>query len=184
MADLLRQTFRAKRKQVPHRNLKNSQIAQRLLPFLQDIFDQNGVIGLYAPIQSEADILPFLPENKNYAYPKVTDSAKGAMEFRQVSSLHASLEKGAFGICEPDNFCPAVVPDLLVVPMLGFQNTNRLGYGGGFYDRYLAAHPACLKIGIAFEEQEGEFPVQPWDAALDMIITPERIIKTQAQESK
>lgn len=67
--------------------------------------------------------------------------------------------------------------DAVVVPMLGFDdNLHRLGYGGGFYDRLLAAQPQALKIGLCFElGHVDELPAEPHDVPLDMIITESHI---------
>jgi 5-formyltetrahydrofolate cyclo-ligase len=63
--------------------------------------------------------------------------------------------------------------DVVIVPMLGFDaGLHRLGYGGGYYDRFLAAQPAAHKIGVCFESGWLErLPVEPHDVALDVVIT-------------
>jgi len=75
-----------------------------------------------------------------------------------------------------DQPIPAETFDLVVVPVVGFdRDNNRLGLGGGFYDRFLAAQPAALKIGVAYAwalVPEG-LPVEPHDVRLDRILTDE-----------
>jgi 5,10-methenyltetrahydrofolate synthetase len=70
---------------------------------------------------------------------------------------------------------PTVAPqfDVIIVPMLGFDaNLNRLGYGGGYYDRFLAGQPQARKIGVCFELGKlDQLPAEPHDIPLDMIIT-------------
>jgi 5-formyltetrahydrofolate cyclo-ligase len=63
--------------------------------------------------------------------------------------------------------------DLIIVPLLAFdERKHRLGFGGGWYDRFLAAQPNALKIGLGYEfQRSGSLPVEPHDIALDMIIT-------------
>jgi 5-formyltetrahydrofolate cyclo-ligase len=63
--------------------------------------------------------------------------------------------------------------DVIIVPMLGFdKHLNRLGYGGGFYDRFLIGQGNALKIGVCFESGRLEsMPVEPHDIAMDLIIT-------------
>jgi len=77
---------------------------------------------------------------------------------------------------EKDQPIPAEPFDLVVVPVVGFdRDNNRLGLGGGFYDRFLAAQPAALKIGVAYAwalVPEG-LPVEPHDVRLDRILTDE-----------
>ncbi len=87
------------------------------------------------------------------------------------------LEAGGFGLLEPavkTYGLKASVPDLLIIPLLAFDQGDRLGYGGGYYDRYLAKHPECIRIGIAYDEQEEPLVPNPWDEKLDVIITPTR----------
>lgn len=56
---------------------------------------------------------------------------------------------------EMEEFRQRYVPDVLLVPLSAFFNTYRLGYGGGYYDRYLANHPEIITIGVAFDERNG-----------------------------
>ncbi len=62
--------------------------------------------------------------------------------------------------------------DLVIVPGLGFtENNYRIGYGGGFYDRFFEIAPKTYKVGIGFKEQlVEELPLEPWDAPLDEIV--------------
>ena len=83
-----------------------------------------------------------------------------------------------WGIQEPQPTKPAVTPDILLVPLLAFDRRgNRLGYGGGYYDRTLAARRAgdnsCLAIGLAYDEQEVDaVPHLDYDQRLDGVLTP------------
>lgn len=63
--------------------------------------------------------------------------------------------------------------DAIIVPLIAFDATlHRVGYGGGFYDRLLAAHPNARKIGVAFDLQEiPAVPTEPHDQKLDSVIT-------------
>ena len=66
-----------------------------------------------------------------------------------------------------------MLPDLLLVPLLAFDRSGRrLGYGGGYYDRTLAALPGRRTVGCAFAAQEvAEVPAGPLDARLDVVAT-------------
>ncbi|MBF0579330.1 hypothetical protein IM774_05970 [Erysipelotrichaceae bacterium RD49] len=89
------------------------------------------------------------------------------------------LEPGGFGLLEPavkTYDLEAGIPKTLVIPLLAFQDGFRLGYGGGYYDRYLAKHPECIRVGIAYDEQEEPFIFNPWDERLDYIVTPTRVL--------
>ncbi|MCA3697330.1 5-formyltetrahydrofolate cyclo-ligase [Aquidulcibacter sp.] len=88
-----------------------------------------------------------------------------------------SLEKSTWGVMEPKAHLPQVRPDIVLVPLLGFDRAgNRLGQGQGHYDRTLEALRASgpvLAVGVAFAVQEiAHIPIEPHDQRLDWIITP------------
>jgi len=67
--------------------------------------------------------------------------------------------------------------DVVVVPMLGFdKNLNRLGYGGGYYDKFLSDQPNTIKIGLCLElGRTQKLPVESYDIAMDYIISEQQI---------
>lgn len=90
-----------------------------------------------------------------------------------------TLETGAHGIAEPKRGASQLVPNLLMVPLLAFDDRGyRLGYGGGYYDRTLEALRAAgpvTAVGLAFEAQRMKnLPVQRHDQRLDWIVTEKR----------
>ncbi len=107
-------------------------------------------------------------------------AARRKMEMRRIMRLE-ELVIGRYGLREPAPGSPLIdLSDLgaAVVPGLAFTpDGDRLGYGGGYYDRYLAgrkAKPAL--IGLAYEEQVVRaLPVEPWDVRMDWIVTPQGI---------
>ena len=101
----------------------------------------------------------------------------------QITDLKNGIQYGAYNIREPKPECsPSVNPkdlDLVIVPAVAFdENCFRLGYGGGFYDRFLEnLREDAVTIGIAFEIQIFEnVPKEPHDAQLDYIVTESRIL--------
>ena len=100
------------------------------------------------------------------------------MIFRTYSDPHgeSDLEPGPFGIRQPAKSAAEIVPDLVFVPLIGFTASgDRLGQGGGHYDRWLAAHPGRIAVGLAWDVQLVEsLPVEPHDAPLDAVVTPTR----------
>ena len=130
--------------------------------------DEEGPIGLFAALQTEPDLLSLLAENgKTFCLPRVSG---GEMTFHAVTHRN-ELIPGAFGILEPAATAASVVPGLIVCPGFAFTRSGaRLGKGGGFYDRYLAKHPART-IGVCFSCQVVEdLPCEPHDQAVEALI--------------
>jgi 5-formyltetrahydrofolate cyclo-ligase len=93
----------------------------------------------------------------------------------------SALVPSTFGVPEPiGNEIPAAAEDIgtIILPMLGFDRAGgRIGYGAGYYDRFLSKNPGMRKIGIAFACQEVEnLPVDENDIRMDAIITEEGIV--------
>ncbi len=81
------------------------------------------------------------------------------------------------GLMQPAADAPLVVPEVLFMPLVGFtERGERIGQGGGFYDRWLAAHPATIAIGLAWDMQKvDDLPIEAHDMPLTAVITPTRI---------
>jgi 5-formyltetrahydrofolate cyclo-ligase len=97
------------------------------------------------------------------------------------------LVPSTFGVPEPiGNEIPATGEnvDTIILPMLGFDRTGRrMGYGAGYYDRFLAKNPHVRKIGIAFACQEYDnLPADEYDIPMDSIITEEGIVYSKGSE--
>ena len=98
-----------------------------------------------------------------------------------IWSCKDPLRINKFGIPEPCSL-KTFYPDILLVPLVGYDNNlNRLGYGGGFYDRYIEKIDKIkkvTKIGLAFSYQKIlSIPINQYDKKLDCIITEKEIIK-------
>ena len=116
-------------------------------------------------------------DGKTIAVPKVFGEI---MKYYVISS-YDDLEEGYFGIPEPkhERLREIVCEDgLMILPGVAFDvSRHRVGYGGGFYDRYLEAHPDMKKIAFAFEFQMfEEVPFEEFDRQPEKIITEKRII--------
>lgn len=101
------------------------------------------------------------------------------MDFYLIESF-SDLESGAYGILEPVTEQMAEATEgLMIQPGVGFDRAcHRLGYGGGFYDRYLEEHPNLRKIALAFEVQIAEeLPTEETDICPDYVITEVQTIK-------
>ena len=94
----------------------------------------------------------------------------------------SALQRGPLGIPAPvsiESFNDAI--DLAIVPGLAFTSCgHRLGYGAGFYDRWLAQHPAVLAIGLCYDDELiDDLPIEDHDRTVDLIVTDRRILKIQ-----
>jgi 5-formyltetrahydrofolate cyclo-ligase len=141
-----------------------------------------AVIGLYEALTDEAPAggyARFFHEGGHpIALPWFADR-DAPMLFREHSDPFAQsdLSPGPFGP-QPDAGADQLMPDVVFVPLLGFTTRgDRLGQGGGHYDRWLDAHPDTIRIGLAWDAQEvASLPLEPHDVALDLIVTPTRVI--------
>lgn len=135
----------------------------------------SDVIAGYAALTAEPDVFPILEilrdAGKTIALPAMVEGSD-AMVFCRCNK-GAPLARSAHGFCQPPDDAPLLVPDVIFVPVVGFdRHYNRLGHGKGHFDRALADRPTALKIGVAWSVQEvPELPVDPWDVPLDAILT-------------
>jgi 5-formyltetrahydrofolate cyclo-ligase len=136
------------------------------------------IVASYHKRGSEMDPLPLTDALRArgcvIALP-VIDGKKSPLLFRRYEPSDA-LTPGHFGTQEPFAEAPMLEPDILLVPLLGFDRMKgRLGYGGGFYDRTinnLRQRKPIMAIGIAYNCQEVlEIPMGSFDARLDKIAT-------------
>lgn len=130
----------------------------------------------YYPLGREVDCLGFLrqalKDGKRVALPRTERECY--MDFYEIISLE-QVEKGRFGVLEPNFACPLVQEKeaVVLVPGVVFDRTgNRYGYGKGYYDRYFARFPKLYKIALAYEHQmEEKLWVSETDVKMDGIYT-------------
>ena len=136
----------------------------------------NIIVGTYQPHKSEIDV-SYLNKALYYsgcklALPRIDGDKINFHEW----SINTKLIANKFGIEEPNPECAILKPDIIIVPLVAFNlNKFRIGYGGGYYDKYLAQFTG-EKIGVAYNAQytEHEFQ-QEHDIKLDLIVTENRI---------
>ncbi|HJB94805.1 MAG TPA: 5-formyltetrahydrofolate cyclo-ligase [Candidatus Mediterraneibacter intestinigallinarum] len=179
----IREKYRKIRAQIPSETRKHAdnQIAERL--FNRPEYRDARIIYCYMSFKDEADTASIIDESlrlgKQVALPRV--SGKRKMEFFFISG-QKDLVTGFMGIKEPAGYClEASAPSedaLVLLPGLAFDRSGaRLGYGGGFYDTYLAKHAGCKKAALAYSAQIApEIPTEPVDVKTDMIITEKELI--------
>jgi 5-formyltetrahydrofolate cyclo-ligase len=148
-----------------------------------DLVPTGATVGLYRSDTGEAPsaryIRFFFERGHPIALPRVTTLDK-PMEFRVHTDPYeeSDLEAGVWGLRQPRVDAPVVVPEVLFMPLIGFTaQGDRLGQGGGYYDRFLAAHPQTIAIGMAWDVQEvPELPLELHDMRLSAIVTPTRVL--------
>ena len=164
-------------------NTKNIQINfNQIIKILKKEKMTKKIIGGYYPVNFEVDDLEILKKfekNKfNISLPVIKKNFQ--MDFYKWS-FSDSLRINKYGIPEPE-VKNIVYPDIILVPLVAFdKNLNRLGYGGGYYDRLivkLSKKKKIIKIGLALSVQKiDKVPVNVYDQKLDYIITNKYIIK-------
>jgi 5-formyltetrahydrofolate cyclo-ligase len=143
-------------------------------------------ILFFISFRSEVDTIPMirraLDEERAVCVPN-TDSDHKAMQACRIFDLENDLQLGNYDIMEPKPECLRPVPpnelDVVLMPGVAFDFTGaRLGYGGGYYDRFLEkCSPRCMLIAIAFELQMVEHvPCADHDHHVHKIVTEKRVI--------
>ncbi len=155
---------------------------KKIFQILKKYNFKSKIIGGYYPTNFEIDDLKILNhlEKENYiiSLPKIRK--KNQMDFFEWSN-EDPLQINNFGIPEPV-FKTLIYPDFLLVPLVGFdKNLNRLGYGGGFYDRYISKikkRKKVITVGLAFSFQKiNKIPINQHDQRLDFIVTESEILE-------
>ncbi len=154
-------------------------------------FQQASTVMLYLSlpdeVQTAAAALAAWQRGKTVAVPKVYWEHRRIMPM-EIQSLETGLVTTQHGIPEPaeERPIPLEMIDLIVVPGLAFDaQGNRLGRGGGFYDRFLC-QPGnqAVTCGLAFHEQiVDELPVEAHDRVIDLLVTDEKVIRFDHREA-
>jgi len=134
-----------------------------------------AVVAGFWPMGHEIDVRPLMRALAARGHPLClprTPKRGLPLDFRAFAFGNA-MAKGPFGTQQPPEDAPRIVPGWVIVPLLAFDRAGRrLGYGGGYYDRTLAALPGVRTLGVAFACQEMELvPSGPFDAPLDAVAT-------------
>lgn len=166
-------------------NEKSSAITKRLCSLVQ--YANAGVVMAYMSFRNEVATDAFINrcsrDGKRVIIPKVQQIPAPALLLYEIKDPGQDVVKGFMGIPEPDasrleRVDPSEI-DMVVIPGVAFDKCkNRLGYGAGYYDRFLPTlRPDSLKVGIAYEMQitDSVF-AEEYDIPMDMVITEERII--------
>ena len=160
-----------------------SNILNNIKPVIEEI--ENEYIGTYISFRDELDtkkLNQYLLERElNLALPAIDFQTKEINFF--MYDKNTELIENKFSILEPKNKDKVIFPKIILIPLLGYSKSGfRLGYGGGYYDKYLSKNGIgdVKKIGIAFSFQEvEEIPVEDHDERLDWILTEKHLYKVQ-----
>jgi len=164
-------------------NIKNIYINfNQIIKIIKKEKISKKIVGGYYPVNFEVDDLELLKkfEKKNFNISLPVIKKNFQMDF-YAWSFSEPLKINRYGIPEPEKK-NIVYPDVLLVPLVAFdKNLNRLGYGGGYYDRLiekLSKKKNIIKIGLAFSIQEiDKVPINGYDQKLDYIVTNKYVVK-------
>lgn len=145
-------------------------------------------IALYSPFEGEIGTLPLAEHARSVAkrvhLPVITENKTLAFALWDETT---TLDKNRFGILQPKEDAELQLPeslDIIFMPLVGWDTAgNRLGMGGGFYDRTLEQESTCLKVGLAHHCQQVK-SIEPahWDVAMDYVATDNRLYACAAPD--
>ena len=148
--------------------------------FSEKLLQTIQTIAIYYPIRNEVDtsafFIHFKKLKKFVCYPRTEN---GKMHFHKVAESF-ELRTGGFGIAEPDPNAHEEIskPDLIIVPGVCFsENGDRIGYGAGYYDTFLAQNRQITTVGICYDFQlKPAWDKKPHDHPMQMICTESQFI--------
>jgi 5-formyltetrahydrofolate cyclo-ligase len=155
---------------------QNTEIIKKISMMIDSF---QGIVGAYCSIKNEPSINSVLGnfQNRQFALPKLSDDSS-AMYFGEYR-LFENLQVAKFGFLEPIKPI-SIVPDIAFIPGLAFDSRGfRLGYGYGFYDRYLEKHGSkVIKVGVCFQDRLlNLLPAEKHDIKMDYVLTENSLLK-------
>ncbi len=183
---LLRQKFLTERTKQPSAHANSEAAQQKLLA--ENIWQTANTVALYMAVRGEMStntLLEHAWHNKKCVLLPRCRPTQGSMDFVPCTSMD-DLTPGNFGIMEPHTHIPkkeldTQAPDIIIIPGTAFDKKgNRLGFGGGYYDRLFAESWCCphtLRIGLCYAWQIIDtLPLEPWDMPMDALVTEQGIL--------
>jgi 5-formyltetrahydrofolate cyclo-ligase len=183
----LRQLMRAKRDQIPAPIIYKAcqAIYERVVAW--SVFQAAQCVACYVSVQNEVDTRRFieyaLGVGKQVCVP--VTQGRGVMGFQEILSLD-NLQSARFGLLEPERDVGLMVEpddlDLVIVPGVAFDRRgNRLGFGGGYYDRFFERCNAT-RVGLAYAFQVvDDIPAEDHDVKIDWLVTEDEVILCQKE---
>ena len=177
--EALRKEYVFKRTQIKNKAKKSQKIISKVID--SDLYKKSKIIALYKSLPSEVNtnelIKYSINSEKIVVLPRIDNEY---LKFYKINSIDEQLIKSKFGVEEPIeskiNFVEKEKIDLMIVPGVCFdKEKNRMGFGKGYYDRYLE-NTNIKTIGICFDEQiVDKLPTTPNDIKMYKVITDKNI---------
>lgn len=173
------------------RTEKSKRIASHVVEWIEE-YQENvkgnslNAVMVYLSMKSEVEtdrLIDYLFKQTKHVIAPFVDAERGGLIPRHIHNLETDLKRHRYGMLQPNADCPIYPHDqieIIFVPGIAYDlNGYRLGYGKGFYDRFLPKCTNAITIGIAFQMQivADTFP-QPWDISLQHIFTEEGMFST------
>ena len=183
--------MKEKRDNIPaaSRRKKSSMIAEAVRKLAA--YRKAKTVMFYMNINSEVMtsemVKNAVKDGKNIVLPYL-GKEKSCIRTALIRSLEQDLVKGAYGIMEPDpGLCktvPASKIDMAVIPAVAYDiSCRRIGYGGGYYDRWLKKIPRSARVGVAFDSQViSAIPQCKNDIKVNLVVTEKRLIRQQRKK--
>lgn len=161
----------------------STQLCTQLDGYLSEKASGKVVAG-YIPVKNEISPEIFMRshmENETIVLPRI--NKLNQMSFRQWEGAPSELEGGRYNIPSPTKNAARFVPDIILLPLVGFDDAGyRLGYGGGFYDKAIASlhddghSPLLIGLGYAWQRWEEGLPNEAHDVRLHAVVTDEKVL--------
>ena len=184
--NLLRQEILAKRRQLTAKESAQAGLSILKTIMQMNVFKRTVNVASYISLSGELctqDMNEYFMTRHHLCLPYMVTGQKGKMDFYSFKKGDELVEN-RFHILEPKNQPENLVSedkiDVIIVPLVAFDNKgNRMGMGGGYYDRMLKkVRKDCLVIGVAYEfQQVDELLVEEWDMPMDIVITEKNCYK-------
>ena len=178
---IIRKFLINRRKQLSGDYEKKNMSHVHLRPLLNNI--NSDYVGSYVDYNFELSTNSLnkylIEKNINICLPKINSQSKEINFFK--FSTGTKLIKNKYNILEPEVTNEIIFPKLVLVPLLAFNESGfRLGYGGGFYDKYFSSQEEkdIIKVGLGFSFQKANhIPIESHDQKLDWILTESYLYK-------
>ena len=172
----LRKIMLDKRKRINNKEELSNIIINKIISL--DIYKEANVIAIYNSLDNEVNTKDLINKsiiNKKVLLPKIVNNK---IVFIKINK-DTNYTKSKIGVIEPIGNVYSDKIDLIIVPGVSFdRKLNRLGFGKGYYDKFLSNNNNIFKIGVCFDEQIiNKLPTESHDIKMNLVITDKRVLK-------